>query len=105
VLKELGVFESDRGFPLVCQDAHPMKAILTVENYCKWYCLYLITSWGSVESVDFPVDGYCDHVPYPAAVARMAEEHDWIVDDQSMEIMVGRYVLEVLGKSIDSMGD
>ena len=90
---------SDRGKPLVCQDTcgrpYCKTPILTVENYIKWYCLYLIRPSGEVEAVDFPDDGYCDHVPYPAAVERMAAKNGWVVDEQSLEMMIGRYMLEV----------
>ena len=88
------VYKSDRGMLLVFQEIDAGIPVLTVENYCKWYCLYLVDSSGDVTPVDFPEDGYTDHVPYPDAVEALAESRGWVVDEQSMEMIIGRYMLE-----------
>lgn len=95
-MRATAVYFSDRQLPLVYHHAmRPTdKPVLTVENYLKWYCLYLVRPDGSVEAVDFPEDGYCDHVPFPAAVLRMADERGWHVCTESMEMMIGRFMLE-----------
>ncbi len=93
---------SYRGIPLVRQE-HSSAPILTVENYCKWYALWLITPDDHVSQVPFPEDGYCDHVPFPAAVQKLADRNGWLVDDQSMEMMVGRYMLEVRDEEVEDL--
>jgi hypothetical protein len=87
-------FQSPRGIPLVAQ-APGRIGVLTVENYLKWYTLYLIQPDGSVEPVPFPEEGHTDHVPHPDAVAALAEEKGWIVCSESMEMIIGRYMQEV----------
>ena len=87
-------YRSDRGMYLVFQEVVKYMPVLTVENYCKWYCLYLVDSSGDVTPVDFPEDGYTDHVPHPDAVEALAESRGWVVDEQSMEMIIGRYMLE-----------
>jgi hypothetical protein len=96
---------SRRGFPLAYYREVRQQPVLTVENYCKWYELYLLVPdprsphGVRVEIVEFPHDNYCDHVPYPAAVRDLADENDWYVCTESMEMMIGRYMLEYLNCS------
>lgn len=100
---------SGRGVPLVWV-TRPLRdrAVLTVENYTKWYSLFLIHPNGAVEEVPFPDDkwargnesAFCDHVPNPNAVQRFAADKGYGIDDQAYEMMVGRWELEV----VDSAG-
>lgn len=72
--------------------------ILTVENYCKWYDLYLIHADGKVEAIPFPdmsgISSYRDHVPNPLAVTMLAAKRDYYLCPQSLEIMVGRWEID-----------
>lgn len=43
---------SDRQIPLVYNERPQDKPVLTVENYCKWYNLYLVMPNGEVEKLD-----------------------------------------------------
>lgn len=104
------MFFSDRGLPLVLCQAPVFMPTLTVENYCKWYRLYLVHPDGRVAPVDFPEwaegvdDGqaaYVDHVPNPNAVVAWANRSGYAVDSQSHEMMVGRWEMEVM----DNWGD
>lgn len=81
---------------------------LTVEDYEKWYCLYLVHLDGRVERVDFDVlhpftekSPYVDHVPNPAAVERLAAARGWHIAERAMETMVGRWVAEAQGWTLD----
>ncbi len=98
---------SDRGIPLVLQDV-PQNDTLTVENYGKWYDLYLVTSngliikYGYESYVDivnmFPGTIWGDHVINPDFVCMLAEHKGFDVDERSYEIIVGRWVIEHEGK-------
>ena len=77
--------------------------ILTVELASKWYALYVVDAEGKVEEITFgelaTVEGpgapYCDHVPNPDRLRRLAEARGWYVDDLAEELVVGRWQLEV----------
>jgi len=95
---------SDRNIPLVYQFNEDIsEPVLTVENYTKWYNLYLVNHDRSVNKVEFdalhdftPKDEspYCDHVPNPKAVRTYANIKNFYLDEQSYEMMVGRWVIE-----------
>lgn len=99
-------YESKRGNKLVLV-GEVFRPTLTVENYCKWYELHLVRPDGRVEEVSFEQlddlanklglrgSAYVDHVPNPEVVQELADENEWDVDDVSMEVMVGRWQLEV----------
>ena len=80
--------------------------ILTVENYPKWYGLYLVCPNGSVEEIDFGVlcplaeekgaNPYVDHVPNAQLIPELAESRGWILDPCSYEMMVGRWEAEIV---------
>lgn len=99
------IHKSPRGMPLMWMLAPGVKPTLTVENYLKWYELFLLHPNGEIESVPFSKlddpafcysdeSAYCDHVPNPAAVYRYAEANDYHLDDQAFEMIVGRWELE-----------
>jgi hypothetical protein len=100
---------SDHGHPLVYQGEPWTSPIITVENYLKWYTLYLIMPDGEIrpflytglilppESSKFGSLGstFIDHVPNPAAVVYTAEKNKMFVDPLSFEAIVGRWFIEV----------
>jgi hypothetical protein len=90
----MATYVSDRGLPLVLHGIAGVST-LTVENYLKWYCLYLVHSDGSVEPVQFPRESPDPHVPYPAAVEALAEENGWEICAESMEMIIGRYLCDL----------
>jgi hypothetical protein len=98
------IYYSDRGFPLVFTGVlrQGSSSVLTVENYLKWYSLYLVEPDGSVRVIEFP-DEFCDHVPYPASVQKLANDNGWFMCSESMEMIVGRFVLEVECREIGDM--
>jgi hypothetical protein len=101
---------SPYGNPLVYTGEPGERPILTCENYCKWYALFAVLPDGTIDRVDFPgqddrfpdseitpgVSGFCDHVPNPDEVLRMAEKLGWDVDTQAHEMIVGRWAIEYL---------
>jgi hypothetical protein len=105
------LWRSPRGNPLAYTGEPRNRAIVTVELYCKWYGLYLIAALGHVKPLDFPNEStlprfatyrrgsyYVDHVPNPAAVKMMCEQHGWDLDPLAFELIVGRWAVEVMNK-------
>lgn len=96
---------SARNLPLVAQTPGDVP-VLTVENYCKWYTLHLLHPDGRVEPVSYGVlEGFCDgeeqtpyvdHVPNPVLVERLCAAMGWELDEQSHEMMIGRWIMEGL---------
>lgn len=94
---------SPRGHRLICVQPPGKRPILTVENYVKWYEMYLIQTDGSVKKVPiaeliaytrYDEAAYCDHVPNPTAVYRMCETRGWQLDEVSIETIMGRWRYE-----------
>ena len=98
---------SDRGMPLVFQDELKPGAtpVLTVENYKKWYSLFLVTHEGvrKLTYGEFPITWH-NHVPNPAQARELAEKNGWEFCSESYEMMVGRFIMEVLDIPHESIG-
>ena len=87
------IYFSDRGIPLLYTNAPIDIPVLTVENYCKWYKLFLINPNGSVEIFnDF--DEWIDHCPIPTNLEKYCEEHNITIHDTALEVILGRYMIE-----------
>lgn len=94
-------FFSDRELPLVFYwqgDYRPDVPMLTVENYCKWYDVYLVHSDGRVEKVDVEM---WDHRVPPHEVKRLSSLYEW--DEQSLEMIVGRFWQEHFDRSFENI--
>jgi hypothetical protein len=99
------IFLSERSLPLVYSREVPVSfPVLTVELYPKWYSLHVIQPGGAVERLEFyelhefcpPHEStYVDHVPNPSAVLAYAEAKDLTLDDLALELVLGRWVIEV----------
>jgi hypothetical protein len=105
-LSHLRYAVSARDIGLVLQEPSSRPTV-TVENYCKWYALYVLHPNGLVSEVDFGqleahspgVSAYLDHAPNPAAVVRWAMANSIEVDVDSLELMIARWVTERTGGS------
>jgi len=74
--------------------------VLTVENYCKWYNMYLVDN-EVVTAVPFhmcpEVHGMTvvgDHIVNPASVCAYAAEHGCHVDSEALAAMTRRWFNE-----------
>ena len=85
---------STRGYPLVI-DIVPQVPTLTVELYVKWYTLYLVHPDERIEEVLYPLNGFVDHVPKPAAVFDFAKENGYDIEPLAWEMIVGRWEIDV----------
>jgi hypothetical protein len=95
-------FYSERGFPLITQYTGS-KAMLTVENYIKWYNLYIITEKGEVVPVDYEdiVESrggltWVDHAISPEAFHLTAKSLGLEYDDMTFAIVCQRFVEDFL---------
>lgn len=96
-------FQSERGVPLVTQQTHDTKPMLTVENYDKWYDLYIITVDGYVEKTEvieneltskarsLLFDGWSDHAFNPNHFKELAEEMNFNYDTATIESVERRW--------------
>jgi hypothetical protein len=80
------------------------KFVLFVEDETKWYRLYLRGPNGVVTTIQMSEletycksdeSPFCDHVPNPMPVQRMCRHFGWEIDERSLEVMIGRWELEV----------
>jgi hypothetical protein len=95
---------SPDGHPIACALGTPTPKVATiaVELIYKWYHLILIKPDGAIEKMEFPDMGlyedlgspWLDHCPNPAHVVAYAREHDYYVDNMSLELIIGRWTLE-----------
>ncbi len=111
--------------PLVYNGLTPDRPILTVVNYMKWYVLYLVNpdtsvvpvsqrvyeavedpNWEPPAGVDasqyddleyprFAPNCWFDHIPNPGQLDRIAAQLGAVWDDNSVDMIVGRYEREI----------
>lgn len=101
-------YVSHRGMLLLCQspDTTFKKPIVTMENYVKWYGVYILHPDGRVESVDPGVLGQMadrcggivmgDHNYHPRLLNELAKEIGGKVCWRSLEMAGGRWVSEIM---------
>lgn len=91
------IYLSPRGIPLVYMGSKPDKPVITCENTSKWYKLFLVEMDGEVSTLNCTDTGFfewIDHCPKPEALVEHAEAHNFYVDEQSLEMMIGRIAIE-----------
>lgn len=104
------VYFSERDIPLIYHGAPPEAgAVLTMENYMKWYSIYRILPGGVVERVEYEEyaavergpkgsNTWCDHIPNPEMLdlieACLGEGVEWC--QESRDMIVGRHRLEIM---------
>lgn len=104
--KTFRTYLSPNGKPLVFVGEPRSNPTLTIENYEKWYALYLVMPDGTVEEVDGgeftevvqkkgPMTAWYDHVPSPVACDRYAVAKGYAWCWQSLEMIIGRYAREI----------
>jgi hypothetical protein len=95
---------SKRGLPLMVRYL-PKVPTITVEDYGKWYDLYLVLPDGTARVYEFHEyekhansfggTSWSDHVVNPAFVQYLSEWTGYEVDNRSFEVIVGRWVRQV----------
>lgn len=96
------MLKSHRDIPLVMTEPNSQGPLLTVENYVKWYDIYIVFPDGRIQKVPYELfwegkgTGWHDHVPNPKACQMVAEKLNAEWDECSFEMIVGRYMMEVV---------
>ncbi len=94
-------YYSDRGNRLAYTGTPGDSPVLTCELYIKWYALYLVEPDKTVRQVPLELrelEQYAegesvvgDHCWNPYVIQRLADAKDWIIDDLSFDLLVGRW--------------
>jgi hypothetical protein len=101
--KDIRVYHSNRGFPLLYMGLPLEVPVVTMENYTKWYRIYMVMPDGSVEDVSALIDEVMaqypdammsDHCYHPRLLYRLAEMNKACVDERAIEVAAGRWVIE-----------
>lgn len=87
-------YYSERGKQLIYIGSPADKPIITIENYTKWYNLYKVDTDGIVTKITDDIPDWLDHCPIPNSVLTYAKEKNWYIDEQSMEMIIGRLIKE-----------
>ena len=97
------MYKSKRGKLLICQEKHECP-VITMENYCKWYNVYVIYSSGEIGTVDYNVLDEIEkqsgkvltdnHLWHPWLLEEYAESIDGTVDPVTLDVVTGRWILE-----------
>lgn len=97
-------YYSSRGKPLLYCRAPSDEPVLTLENYTKWYEMWLVMPDGTVQEV--PVDLlsetmtiysealWIDHLFSPRLLYRVAQQMGYYVDERALEVSLGRWIME-----------
>lgn len=99
---------SKRNIPLLYIARPPTKPVITMENYTKWYDIYIVHSDGSVEVVSpeliEEVKDECsdkeytclqyDHLYHPYLLQRIAIKLNAFLDERALEVAAGRWYFE-----------
>jgi hypothetical protein len=101
------LYFSERGFPLITQFIYDYddnsKGMLTVENYDKWYKLYMITRDGEVKPVKHEDNvesslglTWVDHAVSPESFHLTAKKLGLDYDDRTFAMVCERFVTDWL---------
>ena len=98
---------SDRGLPLLFVHRLNNIPVVALENYTKWYSIYLIVpngGKGEVVKIDprtiFEVCAkysdarWVDHLYHPRLLYRLAQHLNATVCERSAEVAAGRWIME-----------
>lgn len=98
------MYLSPRGNPLLYVREPTTVPIVTLENYTKWYEIFLVMPDGSVQEIDsdliFDIDDskvgclWIDHLYHPRLLYRIAERLNACVDERAVEVAAGRWMIE-----------
>ena len=107
------IFKSERGIPLICQGKDNNKPVVTVENYCKWYQIFVIYPDSTVVPADWPTlnkinkssDKHLigDHIFHPELLEKFADHIGGYVHDVSLEAVTGRWMFEYHDKTAEEI--
>lgn len=95
---------SERGWPLLYVRKPVDVPVVTLENYTKWYEIYLVNPDGGVEKLKsgiilevcdkWPDARWVDHLYHPRLLYRVAEYLGASVCERAVEVAAGRWIME-----------
>lgn len=98
------IYFSERNFPLLYVGEPLDVPVITLENYTKWYEIYMVTSNGQVKKVPISIvqevmEKYTDalwhdHHIHPRLLYRIAALIGGCVDERAIEVAAGRWMIE-----------
>lgn len=100
VIKSQDRYFTERGNALLAPVHNYTSPVIALEDYDKWYSIYVIIN-GEVNVIDVDLvlkytDGtWCDHCYHPDLLEKLAEHYGGIVDERSSEVAMGRWYFEV----------
>lgn len=101
--RDIRIYYSDRGMPLLYMGAPLEVPVLTLENYTKWYRIFMVMPDGSVTDISDQVNEALskysdaqirDHSYHPRLLYRLAEMNKGCVDERAIEVAAGRWIIE-----------
>lgn len=104
-----GVNHSERGFPLLWQRQCD-EPIITVENYEKWYNLFVVHPDKRVEVVDSSLilelsekgsSLWIDHEFHPRLLLLVAQRYGGCAHAEALEMAAGRWVMAGHGQGVE----
>lgn len=103
-MKHYRVYFSPRCKPLLYMGNPCEVPVVTLENYTKWYEIFLVMPDGSVQAVDSGIVTdiedpkvrrmWVDHHYHPRLLYRLAEYYKGTVDERAVEVAAGRWMIE-----------
>lgn len=98
------VYLSDREMPLLYMGEPLDKPVITLENYTKWYRIFMVLPTGEVETIDSDavlatndkllVQGWLDHLYHPQLLIRLGKDLNAYTDERALECAGGRWLRE-----------
>jgi hypothetical protein len=105
-MKQYRTYFSPRGIPLLYIGEPCEVPVVTLENYTKWYEIFLVMPDGSVQAVpsnivsniDDPKVGllWVGHHFHPRLLYRLADYYNGCTDERAVETAAGRWMIEHL---------
>ena len=108
MIRVMNALLSPRNIPLVI--TIETRPLITVEYYMKWYSLFCVGRIGDADVIEGLVQfdaleeyalsnesAFVDHVPNPRVVERYAEALCIEIDPMALELIWGRWMIEVVG--------
>lgn len=100
------MYYSERGIPLLYVGKPRNVPVVTMENYTKWYDIYLVMPGGAVCKVNVDdisaivkeskINLRIDHLYHPRLLYLLGIRLNATVDERAVEVTAGRWIIEAI---------
>lgn len=107
-MPEVRNYTTRRGHQLLYVHKPCDVPVVTLENYTKWYNIYLVMPDGSIQDVPasvvlevcdkYPDARWVDHLYHPRLLYRVAHHLNATTCERSIEVAIGRWILESMDR-------